>query len=341
MFYQKSWWLRPKLNNLEISIVTDPIPVGIFFVTESVKSHLRRARNIGRNIFNPPPAYLMSDFRGHPAVTRSIVHGLNKMAVPFTYNPKSLNDLSQTVVVLSGISALRQMIKLKQRGYIRCLLVGPSILDDPGSHRGILASPEIDRYITHAPVCELMGRFLPTLATRCIPWAAGVDLGFWHRKALEAREHVIIYWKQNKGPTIPLEPFRAELERRGYKVYVLTYGSYTAEHYKNILQKAKFMVGFTRDETQGIAFAEAWASDVPTFIWRNSEPTYLGVAYRGNTAPYLSGATGSFFSNIDDFNGLLSRWESADFDFKPRQWCHENMSDEVSAQNLLAIAHAV
>ena len=101
------------------------------------------------------------------------------------------------------------------------------------------------------------------------------------------------------------------------------------------------MVGFTRDETQGIAFAEAWACDVPTFIWSNSEPTYLGVAYGGSTAPYLTDATGVFFSNVDDFRELLSRWDRGGFDFKPRQWCRENMSDEVCARELLTIVRGV
>ena len=341
MFYKKRWWLRSKTNDLEISILTDPIPVGLFRITEGLKAGLRGIRKIGGSLRNPSPAYLVSEFRGHPAVTRSIVQGLAKLAVPFTYNPKDLNGLSQAVVVVSGIPALRQMIELKQQGLVRCLLVGPNISADPGAHRGILGSPEIDRYITHAPVCQLVGRFVPTLAPRCVPWAAGVDLGYWRPEINAPRDRVLIYWKQNKGPTAPLEPFRAELERRGFEVSVVEYGSYTAGAYRDMLRKSRLLVGFTRDETQGIAFAEAWACDVPTFIWKNSEPTYLGVAYGGSTAPYLTETTGEFFSNLDEFSKLLSRWEGGDFYFKPRQWCQKNMSDEVCARNLLAIARSV
>jgi len=342
MFYRKkSWWLKPKTNDLEISVVTDPIPIDFYRVTEGIKSSLRKARNVSRNLFSPLPAYLVSEYRGHPAVTRSIVQGLEKLNVPFSYNPKNLNDLSQSVVVLSGISALRQMIKLKQLGHIRRLLVGPSILNDPGSHRGILASPEIDKYITHDLVCGLIGRILPTLALRCAPWAAGVDLEFWCPNDQRTRNQVLIYSKGNKGPTVPLEPYCMELKRRGYEVSVLEYGLYTAEEYRSFLQISKFMVCFTRDETQGIAFAEAWACDVPTFIWSNSEPTYLGVAYGGSTAPYLTDATGVFFSNVNDFGELLSKCDRDGFDFKPRQWCSENMTDEVCARDLLRIAQSI
>ena len=338
---KKSWWLRPKTNDLEISIVTDPIPIGFFRVTEGLKSWVRPVRDIWRNVWNPPPSYLVSNFRGHPAVTRSIVHGLEKLGVRFSYNPAGLNGLAQTVVVLSGVSALRQMLRLKQQGYIRWLIVGPNIMSDPGAHRGILASPEIDRYITHDRVCLLMGRFLPALASRCAAWAAGVDLEFWRPEPERARDRVLIYSKLNNGPAVSPDLFRAELERRGYKVSVLEYGSYAADEYKKTLQGCKFMVAFTRDETQGIAFAEAWGCDVPTFVWKNSEPTFLGVAYGGSTAPYLTEATGAFFSNIDEFGELLSRWEENGFNFEPRQWCRENMSDEVCARNLLTIAGSV
>jgi hypothetical protein len=341
MVNKKSWWLKPRINELEITVVTDPIPVGFFSITEGLKWWLRKARNIGRNLFNPLPAYLISDYRGHPAVTRSIVQGLEKLNVPFSYNPKTLDNLSQAVVVLSGVSALKQMIKFKQQGHIRCLLAGPNISDDPGSHEEILTSPEIDRYITHAPVCQLIGRLLPTLGLRCVPWAAGVDLSYWCPESQGPRDRVLIYSKQNKGPTVPVEPYRMELERRGYEVSVLEYGSYSVDDYRSVLRRSKCLVGFTRDETQGIAFAEAWACDVPTFIWSNSEPTYLGVAYGGSTAPYLTDATGALFSNVNDFRELLSRWDGGGFAFKPRQWCYDNMSDEVCARNLLAIARSI
>jgi len=341
MFYKKSVWLKAKMNDFELSVITDPIPVGLFSITEGIKALLRTIRKVGRSFFNPVPAYLLSDYRGHPAVTRSIVQGLEKLNVPFNYNPKVINDLSQTVVVLSGISALRQMIKFKQQGYIRRLLIGPNIMDGSGSNRDVFASPEVDRYITHAPVCPFVSRLIPTLALRCVPWAAGVDLRFWYPETIRTRDLVLIYNKQNTGTTVSLEPYRTVLMRRGYKVSILEYGSYTVEDYRSVLQRSKFMVGFTRNETQGIAFAEAWACDVPTFIWSNSEPTMFGVAYGGSNAPYLTDATGASFSDVDDFTKLLSRWDRDGFNFKPRQWCRENMSDEICARALLTIAQSI
>src|ERR1035437_6354974 len=103
----KTWWLRSRPTNIEISVVTDPIPCGSYRLTEGLKSRLRTARNAGRSLFGRGGPHVSSPFRGHSAVTRSLVQGLAKLNVAHTYNPQNLNDLSQTVIVLSGVRALR------------------------------------------------------------------------------------------------------------------------------------------------------------------------------------------------------------------------------------------
>jgi len=314
---RKSAWLKPRRNALQVSILTDPVPEGVFA--------LSRQRPNG-------------SFGGHPAVTRSVVEGLRKLQVPFSYNPRSVDDLAQTVVVLAGVRALRQMIQLKQLGYVACLIAGPHVVDDPGSHGGILAAPEIDGCVGPAAWCRLAGRFLPALASRCVPWTAGVDLEFWSPGTGAQRDQVLLYDKQVHGVTAAIGPYREALERSGHRVTTLNYGGYSAGRYRELLRRSRFMVAFSRHETQGIALAEAWACDVPTFILQNCEPTLFGVAYGGSAAPYLSAATGRFFSNIEDFEALLSQWGAAGPAFQPRRWCGEHMSDEICARSLLSIA---
>jgi len=287
-------------------------------------------------MISPAPEHINSHFRGHPAVTRSIVEGCKKISTSVNYNPKSLKDLSQNVVVVSGISAVRQMIALKQMGYIKTLIVGPNVTGEPSNYPE-LAAPEVDKYITHHSVCEYIARVLPNLANRCRPWASGVDTSFWQKNSSGAHKNALIYSKQNKGPTISIDAFKNVLESSAYSVRVIDYGRYTRAEFHEALSWADFMVGFTRDETQGIAFAEAWSCNVPTLIWRNSEPTYLGVAYHGSSAPYLSSDTGKFFENVEDFTELVSQISTGHLKFSPRKWCEENMSDEVSARNLLKI----
>jgi hypothetical protein len=339
---KKVVWLKKRETSADISVVTDPIPFGSYRYTEAAKAHIRTARDAARKIAAPGTRVpLTTGFRGHPAVTRSLVHGLRELGLRYNYNPQSLSDLGQTVVVLSGIPALRQMILLKQRGYIRRLLVGPNILNDPTSFGGILASPEVDRHFNHMLAAGVTARFLPALASRCVPWAAGVDAEWWRPDESETRDLVLIYNKPSTGLTVPLAPYQDALLQSGQTPTVLEYGTYTQEGFRQLLRRSKLMLAFTRSESQGIAFAEAWACDVPTLIWNNSEPTYLGVAFHGSAAPYLTDATGAFFTDIEDFRGVLRRWEEGRFSFTPRAWCLEHMTDAVCARHLLAIAESI
>jgi hypothetical protein len=338
---KKKAWLRKPINDIQVSIVTDPLLIGPYKITERLKKQVRKIRNVIRNVFKPLPSYLKSEYRGHPAVTRSIVDGLKKNGINSNYNPRNIESLSQTVVVVSGISALKQMLKLKQQGYIKYLIAGPNMLNDPSAEKGILAAPEIDRFITHAPVCNLITRFLPALSLRCREWASGVDCSYWKPGVLEQRDQILIYNKQNVGATDSVQKYIAELLSRGYKVTVINYGSYLTEEYLNHLQNSLLMVGFSKSESQGIAWSEAWSCDVPTLIWKNEEPIYMGVKYEGSTAPYLTANTGKFFYDIDSFVELIEAWEKRILIFSPRKWCIENMSDEACASHLLSIIESI
>ena len=78
---KKRAWLRPPINDISLSIVTDPMPIGKHKITEAIKSQLRKVRNLIKDLFNPGPSYLLSKYRGHPAVTRSIIEGLQKIKI--------------------------------------------------------------------------------------------------------------------------------------------------------------------------------------------------------------------------------------------------------------------
>jgi hypothetical protein len=98
------------------------------------------------------------------------------------------------------------------------------------------------------------------------------------------------------------------------------------------------MVGFVIDESQGLAWAEAWSADVPTLIWRNIENSNRGRSYVTSTAPYLSINTGLFFDDFENFKIIFAKWESKKDEFRPREWVLENMSDEVCARLICQLA---
>ena len=285
------------------------------------------------------PHYMVSKYRGHPAVTRSLVEGLQKIHVDANYNPRSFGRIGETVLVLSGIPALKQAIQLKRKGYIKKLLAGPNMVEFPSDYDGLAASPELDFYVINCEwTKDLYEKDSPALAGRCVIWPAGVDTEYWKPDPAQLRDTILIYEKQRKGPVGPVEPYQQWLEQQGYKVQIIKCGEYTLAEFLHALQRAQLMVGFVIDESQGIAWAEAWSADVPTLIWRNTRNSIRGRSYECSTAPFLTDDNGMFFDDLEHFKRVFSKWSATQSAFRPRQWVLKNMSDEVCARLLCELA---
>ena len=321
-----------------LTILTDPIPYGDKFIYQYLKFFFIKLHYFIKKIFGMQ----VPKYRGHPAVSRSLVEGLKQLSFDFNYNPLSVLDLHETVLVLSGVETLKQAIGLKKKKKIRKLFAGPNIVIFSQDHNNILASEEIDIVITPASIInELYILDNPSLKDRIKAWPAGVDTNYWVPDLLKQSHQILIYEKQIKGPVGPVDPYVHLLEKMNYKVKVINYGSYSLSEFLFELQKSVLMVGFVTDESQGIAWAEAWSTNVPTFLWYNEINTYRGRAYNCTTSPYLSNDTGVFFDDIIDFEIKFRQWERQEFNFEPRKWCIENMSDVVCAQKLVSIIHSV
>jgi hypothetical protein len=319
-----------------ITILTDPIPYGIYGVTEFAISLLRSLKRA----FNPLPPYMQSKFRGHFAVTRSVVEGLRKIGADANYNPRSLQEVAEVVVVLSGVRALKQALALKRSGLVKTVLAGPNITVFPSEIEEIICSLDVDKCVVPADwVVDMYEADCPSLKGRCVIWPAGVDTEYWKPSpGVRDPRRVLVYEKQVKSPVGPIDPYVAILEGRGYLVKLIQYGSYRADEYLRELQQSSLMIGFVSDESQGLAWAEAWSSDVPLLCWYQDHDVYKGRRFRSSTAPYLSSATGRFFDSLDRFQAALDDWEAGRTAFHPRMWVLENMSDEVCARKLLALA---
>jgi hypothetical protein len=324
-----------------ITVLTDPVPSGLYFFSEPLKKTVRRIRDRVR----PAPAFFKSPYRGHFAVTRSLVEGLQKAGIPSNYNPQRLGDVADTVAVLSGQNALRQAIEWKRSGRVKTLLAGPNLVEFPSDARELLCSPEVNVCITPGSLtCAIYIEDCPELAGRCEAWPAGVDTAYWSPASPPAkRERILLYDKQINGATDAVAPYAALVAAKGYAVATLEYGSYTREQFRQLLRESRLMIGFSAAESQGIAWAEAWSTDVPTLLWYTGEhvfthPRARGRILRTSTAPHLTDATGRFFPDLDAFATLFARWEAGELQWAPRAWVLKNMSDEACARRLCELA---
>ncbi|CAN5654327.1 glycosyltransferase [soil metagenome] len=278
---------------------------------------------------------------GPYAAGRSLVRGLEELAVPVSYNPVT-RSVGSIVVVAEGVEALRRAIQWKRTG--RCSsLLATTVGDFPADFGGIMLAPEID-------VCLMPSAWMaqswcedePHVARRLRIWPAGVDEAYWRprRSQRRAGKRVLVYWK-----TEP-DAFRREVEsvlrQFGWDPVTLRYGRYSQAEYRRRLSSAEFAVFISRSETHGIALAEAWASDVPTLAWDPGRLCYRGRDFSTvSSCPYLTDDTGRRWASLDDLRGILDEMPRRLGQFQPRNWVLENMTDAVRAAHLLEIAASV
>lgn len=283
---------------------------------------------------------------GHRQVTESLLHGLTQLGVPFVYNPASIDQVTDTVVVLADPHVLQQAIALKKMGRIKHLLAGPNIMVRADEYGGILAYPEVDVCIVPSPwVATAYEEEMPSLKGRIKCWYAGVDTVRWHpvsdNKSAIASKNVLVYWKTEH------ESFVAEVEAVvracGFNPIRLRYGhyapeqyNYTPDQYKMILNDVACAIFISRSESQGLALAEAWSMNVPTLVWDPGELHAHGRIYSTVSAcPYLTQSTGCTWQQITELKNILENLPQ--YMFAPRQWVLDCMTDRASAHMLCTI----
>ena len=326
-----------KLKKPLVTIITDPVPDGVDYINEYFFRLLRATRNffLKRNLYGTSLKY-----RGHYAVTRSIVEGLKKNGASFNYNPKKFSELADVVHVVSGARALRQMLGIKKKGKIKKLYAGPNIAVFSTDYDSLLAAPEIDGLVNHCEdACKLWATDHEFLFNKCFIWPAGVDTDFWRPNDSLIRNTVLVFDKRTSSDDANrTTPFLNYLRSKNYTVEIIIRSpvqGYSQSYYLSLLRRSCLLIGFTvGSESQGIAWAEAWSCNVPTLILQNRTSIYKGRRFECTTAPYLNDENGLFFDDFDDFKLKFYYWENNKYQFQPRDWVLKNMSDEVSAKRL-------
>jgi hypothetical protein len=258
----------------------------------------------------------------------------------FNYNPPT-HLLNKTCLVLSGIDTLRYAIDQKKMGNIELLVAGPNVITVPSEADSLIASQEVDVCLVPSMwVKELYSAISPELKYRLAIWQAGVEAKYWCPKVpfqeinLDKNQY-LLYIKGVEGERLAKE-YIALFDRIGVAYKVVIYGKYSLAHYKFLLSNSTLMIVLGGTESQGLAIAEAWAMNVPTFIyfvdsWKSPD----GNNYWAEAAPCLSSQTGAYFRGTSDLFDLLESIRSNKLKYTPREWVLHHMTDEVCAKLLL------
>lgn len=321
--------------NISVTILTQPVPARYRLILSRLRGVLCSTASSGEGL----------RYGGHHAVTRSLVEGMKRIGATFSYNPQRLKDVHRNVVVLSDVKALEQAIGWKRCKRIDTLLAGPNLMLNPDMHDGILSDPEVDRCIVPSqPVLLNYQLINPLLWGRIVPWAAGVDDRFWVPKQTDRskKDKVALVYCKKTGKQLE-QPVVRLLAGHGWQPVVVRYGEYDLFQFRDRLAEAAFAVFLSPSESQGIALAESWCMDVPTLVWspvmypEHDLPNLLPLS----AAPYLGTENGVSWHDLGELDDLLARMPFLLEGCKPREWVLRHMTDQVSAEHLLAIFREV
>ncbi|WP_156823878.1 hypothetical protein [Oscillatoria acuminata] len=278
-------------------------------------------------------------YRGHYSVTRSLVEGLKKIEVNFTYDPQDITEVGDVLVVLANLDALRQAINLKKAGKITKIIAGPNITSLPTDIINLSLCSYIDLCILHGQwLIEWWYHVVPNFPVPISVWFAGVNSEFWQPCDPQPKtilKRVLLYQKYVSDDFT--NQFKKKAEFQGLETQVIKYGKYTLEEYKTMLNWSDIMVFLSPSETQGIALFECWSCNVPSLVWNPGICQWKGyMPWEGaSSAPYLSELTGRFFREIEDFDLSLEKMKNEFSFFRPREWILNYGTDEIAAHNLL------
>jgi glycosyltransferase involved in cell wall biosynthesis len=221
-----------------------------------------------------------------------------------------------------------------------CVL-GPGLLDHPRVRPDLMTDPRFRSYIV--PSQWMKDLFERTYADRCFIWFGGTDLNEWPDFRGEPKDiDILLYdkilWDREAIVKSVLEPILAELLRRRLRVQVVRYRTYDHPTYRALLARSQAMLFLCEHETQGLAYQEALACNVPVLAWDQGywldplRSSYESTPVESSSVPYFSAECGERFADRDGFAEALDRFLERRAHYEPRRYVAAHLSFEESAR---------
>jgi hypothetical protein len=223
-------------------------------------------------------------------------------------------------------------------------ILGPGFYDHPNICPDLMKDPRFKHYIV---TCDWMkSMFEAAYGPTCFQWYAGIDTNYWvdtryHEKTVDVLIYDKIRWNREQYEPSLLIPVINTIERRGLSYQIVRYRQYKQAKYRKTLSRCRSMIFLCEHETQGLAYQEALASNVPILAWDNGfwldprRELYDPNPVPASSVPYFSPECGERFSGIDQFEHAFSLFWEKLATFEPRAYVERELSFAGSADRYL------
>jgi hypothetical protein len=163
-------------------------------------------------------------------------------------------------------------------------------------------------------------------------WSVGIDTELFSPRPQQKERDCFIYFKnRNKNELRGLEDY---LTAKNISYDVIKYGMYSQEMLMSAIAQSKFCVLLTNTESQGIAYMEILASNIPCYVINKSEwLDLLGNTTPASSTPYFDETCGVISQNYEGFDNFLDQLEK----YTPREYILKHHTLKQSAQKYLEL----
>ena len=220
-------------------------------------------------------------------------------------------------------------------------ILGPSLYDHPLLAPHLMEDTRFRKYLVLAP--WMYDMFRPIYGDACVRWHAGIDTDEWpdassHPKEIDFLVYDKIRWNHDELAVEFLQRIQKTLNGRGLRAHTIRYKFHDHSTYRRLLQRSRAMIFLCEHETQGLAYQEALASNVPVLAWDNGywlDPLWERFSANkipASSVPFFSDICGETFRDISDFERVLSIFLDRLSSFKPRKYVVEKLTMKESAE---------
>ena len=271
--------------------------------------------------------------------------GLDRLNIPYEVNLpfKELQEKDKVAILGRGKSCLKGYNKPNP------IVAGIGLMTHPSEWSELCKEYPVVKYLQHSHWANEV--YKPYFGDACTIWAVGIDTDTWLPVTKQKSVDFLIYnkirWNRNELNDKLLIPIKELLTQKGMSFEELCYGSYKPRDYQAALNRCRAMIFLCEHESQGIAYQECLANDVPIVAWDIGEcldPNRFtwGMPYiKATSVPYWDDRCGVKFKDINQFPVKLEEFlDKLNSDkFAPRNYILENLTLEKCAKDFVKIVN--
>lgn len=272
---------------------------------------------------------------GQQRVAINLCAGLDQLGVPYRFNDfRAARRSPDTPVGIIGKGHL-----LDEHRWRNPILFGASVMSHPLADPTLLERhPNIRRVLV--PGAWMRTMCAPYWGDRVHAWPVGIDTDLWAPLPQAAPEFdVLVYdkirWEHDRYSAELLQPILSHLERAGLKVARIRYGYYREAEFYSLVRRSRSMIFLCEHETQGIAYQQTLACNVPILAWERrgcwQDPEYYPHRVKFepvSTVPYWDERCGATFAGAASFAAAFDAFwpHVTQGHYSPRTYVLENLT---------------